>query len=763
MSGLAGIVHLDREREISGEDGNNLRLMLRALELRGPDGLSVETWRNVGWGATRLNLAASTGERAESERGVVTAIIDGSFVRARSGRTPNECGEPYRTTDAQWFASLYESQGLSAIDSVNGSFALAVLDRRSERFILIRDRLGVKPLYYYIDHQTLIFASEIKAVLAHPGVPRNYDWATAFREMNGGRLVLRDEPPTSMFHHIHYLPAATALEVDFAAKKTRSHTYWDLNAARRNLFAADHDEEEIVAAYGELLVDSVRGQLDGDDKFGLFLSGGIDSISIAAIAAKDRTFPTFSLLCQSTLGNGDAMGSHLAARDLGLPNYQVQIDSRSLVLTPEEWKALLWNSETPHCGAGIYYKHALHRHAKRIDPDLKVIVLGQGSDEFNGGYINGTGLAPAYESWEEASAALLGRQRSVVRDRAGLGDFAAWTPASRLRDAQAGRENGPPLLRDGFVDAIYGFERCHDFWSMSMDHFRRAIQMYSIWHEDRSAAQNGIELRLPFLDFRILELTARVGPAQQKSLFWQKSLLRRAMAKHVPSHLIARKKMPFFRGEAMRDSNRMIYNMLRANNDALIEEALAASEAAGGVVDPLVVRQFINETPLDPEYAGADTLLPLVNMLLLSKMGQNPPPRTVVEAEFCSVQIGDWEAWERENGPNFRAGELTRESKLTGKSVPRFAPDVLFLAAANGDPDWIDPGGYYFVRETTLCFVVEAQHQAWIRFLLEVDGKRSIDEVLLALGENAATIWTHLEEAVEQGVLAIEDAEEAHH
>ena len=123
---------------------------------------------------------------------------------------------------------------------------------------------------------------------------------------------------------------------------------------------------------------------DRPDRAGLLLSGGIDSVSLAALAARRHALPTFTVLAQSTFGNGDARGARVAAEKLGLPNHQVLAPWQPDTIRPDDWRRLLWQTETPDCGAQHWYKASLHAHARAAYPELAVMLNGEGADELFG-------------------------------------------------------------------------------------------------------------------------------------------------------------------------------------------------------------------------------------------------------------------------------------------------------------------------------------------------------------------------------------------
>jgi asparagine synthase (glutamine-hydrolysing) len=256
---------------------------------------------------------------------------------------------------------------------------------------------------------------------------------------------------------------------------------------------------------------------------------------------------------------------------------------------------------------------------------------------------------------------------------------------------------------------------------------------------------------VPFLDHRLVELTLRIPPSLYPELFWDKAILRRAMAPELPEALWRREKVPFFFGEDERYSRRLVYELLRTENDRLLHEGLEGSRMAGGAIDEACFWRLVEDLPNDPEYGNVDAILELVNMGLLQAMAREAPKLDKASPSLPEVRIDDWEAFRREHGESF----VARHRDLSLESVPRFAEGVLLARCEGGDPDWRDEGGYYVIVNNELRFVIAAEEEDWIRFLCGVDGKRSVSSLLDDGGLRRERVWKHLEEAIELGVIGV--------
>ena len=283
---------------------------------------------------------------------------------------------------------------------------------------------------------------------------------------------------------------------------------------------------------------------------------------------------------------------------------------------------------------------------------------------------------------------------------------------------------------------------------------RRVLQMWVLWHEDRTSAANGIEARVPFLDHRLVELTYAVPPHLHEELFWDKTILREAMKNELAERFCHRPKTPFFQGEDLKYTRRLLYNLLCAKNHALIEEAIDAAPGFVDVVDKDVLWQFVQELPRDPEYSNVDLVLDLVNMGLLAAMAKSPedaPSSWNGDLPLSEATIDDWPSWER----NFGVSLVQRSPSLERSSIVRFADGICVLREEAGDSRISGGGRYRILRNDVLEFTLDAKLEPWARFLRHVDGVKSVEETSRAAGVTEAEIWKHLEEAIEYNVLNV--------
>jgi asparagine synthase (glutamine-hydrolysing) len=744
MCGIVGFVHLDGSQLSNDREAPLLRRLAGKIAHRGPDDEQIFIWKNVGLGFRRLAIVDPAGGQQPlfNEDRTVALICNGEIYNHREIRSSSASDRRFRTgSDCEVIAHLYDRMGMNHLDLLNGIFAFALLDMTRRKLFLCRDRLGVKPLFYYKNDAILVFGSEVKAVLAHPAVPKQFDWAEALTFRNRMHYPHRAHELTSFFNGIHQLAAGHFLEIDLATGESQEHVYWDPpgSAGERH---GNTDCAAYISRYRDLLEDAVRMQLMADVECGVFLSGGIDSLSVAHFASKHMPLHTFSVLSQSTLTNGDAPTAHAAAKSFNLPNHMVRYDWQDRDITPSLWRTILWMVETPIAGAEQFYKYLLHAHARAQVPGLKVMLLGSGSDEFNGGYSKSVFNSKEAPSWQTFEEILKGYERDSLLQLSG-----AWNVYANTR------MNGQPLISPDFLAGLASEQRYEPPWHGYREMYRRMLQMYQLWHEDRTSAAHGIEARVPFLDHRLVELTYSVPAELHQDLFWDKRILREAMKDSLADQFCQRPKTPFFYGEDIRYTRRLMYNLLCASKRALVEEALDAGADIERVVNRDALWKMFDTLPDDPEYSNMDIALDIVNMGLLAGMAkmQAEPQRWDGQLPVSEVLIDDWPAWQQQDSIS-----LVRRAPALGQdSIVRFADGIRLVKSEAGDPRLADEGGYYILRNNNLEFALERDLESWIRFLQSVDGARSVKQILQLADIAGSEIWKHLEEALEYDVLNV--------
>jgi asparagine synthase (glutamine-hydrolysing) len=733
MCGLACVARIDGAH-LEPEADALLARMARTLAHRGPDEEELLRAGPVGLAFNRLSLVdpAGGGQPLTTADGSIVLIANGEVYNHKELSGTLRAGTRLRTrSDCEVLVHLYEQEGLNFLDRVAGMFGLILWDRRRGRLILARDRFGIKPLYFHRNAERIVVSSEMKALFADPATPRRLNWDAALAHpLFSAVPVLTDTPPTTWFDDIQCVPAGCIVEIDLRDGRTREHRYWRFPGPGREIPASD---EAVVSEFRELLGAAVRDTATADAEIGLFLSGGVDSAAVAAFAAPVRHLQTFTVLNGSTYLNGDAQFGHLVARHLGHDNHQVVFDT-DRVPGVDEWKRLLWLLESPECGPEQFFKHELHRYARMIRPDLKGMLLGAASDEFNGGY-----------SSEYVPSGDWAAFTSTLGDMARRG--AVW---KRPQLATWLDHFGSSVLSDDFLarSTARSTEAPHtDPYRAYLDWEYRKIQQYNCWHEDRTAAGSGIEARVPFLDHRLVELVAAIPPERRPRLLWDKRIVREAVRDLLPAEVVQRAKGAFFYGDGLRYTFGALVRMLAQDGGALLEEALAAP----GSHDHLNAdgaRRTLRALADDQASDRVVLFLRLVNLGLLDQMTHELPAALVDRPAGAPPRALDIDDWSQAR-PAIERLVLDRPA-LHADLVPRFADGVLLLDSP------AEPGTSYVTVDGSIEYVIDDENPPWRAFVHMVDGVRSLGEAAAAAAVPIDTIEPDLQFAVEHGVMVVE-------
>jgi asparagine synthase (glutamine-hydrolysing) len=524
--------------------------MAACLAHRGPDGDGRLAHGRAALGCRRLAIidVAGGAQPLADETGEIVAVCNGEIYNHAALRRDLEArGHRFRTrSDAEVIPHLYEERGPDFVHALDGMFGLAVWDERQGRLVLARDRMGEKPLYWATTSAGLWFASEPKSLLA-AGVSGEPDWATLAAYISRGWV-----PGTaSAFAHVHRLPPGGRLVLE--GERLATDRYWEV-APLLAAPAADLDLAAAAAAVRTHLERAVRAALVSDVPVGVFLSGGLDSTTVAALARPQLgELNTFALGFEEP-GFDERSHAALAARALGTRH-------RMLTVTPglflEGLRALAPLLDEPLADPALVPTFLLARFARA---SVKVALVGEGGDELFGGYPTYAGglLAARYRSLPAfvrralaAVAPALGGPRGnttaryllrrfleaadadeAARHRAWIGCFdaerlaALATPGGPL----AAAEDPPPPHGRTTVDRLL---------ALDLTEYLPDDLLFKV---DRATMAASLEGRAPFLDHHLVALACSLPAALKVRGLSTKRVLRRAVADLVPSPILRRVK-----------------------------------------------------------------------------------------------------------------------------------------------------------------------------------------------------------------------------
>jgi asparagine synthase (glutamine-hydrolysing) len=552
MCGLAGEIACT----IHGmADADRAVPMLQAILHRGPD--DVGAWQDPAGDAcllhARLSLVDLEGGKqpmATIGEDLVIAFNGEIYGFERMRRELEKSGAVFRTrSDTEVLLQLYLHFGPEFVRGLEGEFAFALIDRRRGLAMLARDRFGVKPLFTSVRNGLLLFGSEAKAILAHPWSERRINLAALNRELHGAFL-----PQDCLFEGISAVAPGTYLLVSRSGIATHRYFKLEPEAAGTARLSFDQATEALEAALG----DAVRARFHGDAPVGLFLSGGVDSSSVAALAA-EATRSKVSAYSIDFVGTGESEreAAELTAERLGLRGVFLEVTAEDM---EQAFETSLWHAETlapnPHGTAKLLLAHR----AKR---DVKAVLTGEGSDELHGGYayFEHAALLAAAANGAGSSALskfLVGRgPRDGVMPSITprLRSEMAWSdqggvPYTALR-VQAAERNMRYLMAPDFrreagsspsrdmLDWLSGtFPDARVLDDVTLSRFVSLLTdlpRYNLgFLGDRAEMANGLEARLPFLDTRVADLLWRLPSEFHRANGEGKRVLRSLLARRLP-------------------------------------------------------------------------------------------------------------------------------------------------------------------------------------------------------------------------------------
>jgi asparagine synthase (glutamine-hydrolysing) len=564
MCGIAGFVATDQ----LPPDGRERSIRMRdVIAHRGPDDAGLYLDDRAALAHRRLSIVDLAGgqQPLSNEDGTMWIAFNGEiYNHAALRRTLEAVGHRYRTqSDTETIVHAYEEWGDDCVHRFRGMFAFAIWDAANRRLFLARDRLGIKPVYWARRGDLLLFASEIKAILASGLIEPEPDTA-AIPELLSTRSIAGSD---TLFRGVHKLLPGHQLV--FERGEVRIRRYWDLPVAddRRDRETGG-DSRDVVAHFRSLLEESVRLRLMSDVPIGMFLSGGIDSSAVAVLMARQigRPLQTFSVAFREQAFN-ELTYARQVAQAIGADGHEVVVDDHDFFGALPK---LVWHEDEPIAhpsSVALFFVALLARQ------HVTVVLTGEGSDELLAGY----GKYPrAIWNWRAGAAyrrlvpqslrgaiatalvpripSRLGRyaRRSFLAmdgspEAMFFDNFAAVTLADQL--SLLSPDLRPTISRQ----RAYGSSMAH-FHQPSGDSSLLDRLLYAdvktylvelLMKQDQMSMAASIESRVPFLDHQLVEFAARLPDSWKLSGLTTKRVLREAMKGLLPESILHRPKMGF--------------------------------------------------------------------------------------------------------------------------------------------------------------------------------------------------------------------------
>ncbi len=542
-------------------DKDLLMDMSRILRHRGPDDRGFFLDDNLGIGNVRLSVIDVEGGRQPifNEDESIVVVYNGEIYNFRELRRElEERGHRFYTnTDTEVIVHAYEEWGFDCVRRFNGMFAFALWDSNRKILFLARDRSGIKPLYWTVHGDKFIFASEIKALLLYPEIKRELD-LQAFHYFINLRYVPKDY---TLFRGIKKLLAGHYIVVGEDGMSIRR--YW-----KPVISVRDYPEGYLVKRLLKILEDSVRRHLISDVPVGIYLSSGIDSSTVAAIASRVSEEPVKTF----TLVFGDPRDEHVDSRriaeEFGTDHREIHIEEYRLL---KEYPKMIWYADMPKRNLYPYYL------ARGVSRYVKVVLSGLGSDELFGGYDWKYQYAMSVEklkgSLKERIHALKSYAREIIRELSNHGSLEDIELINRLKkvlfidsrvDLYLAVSSLDEVFLEDYLRNIYGegmninglkpvrdvfkeyFEGDEDFVDQILlaDYSVKLVDDF-LHVEDTMSMANSLESRVPFLDCELVDFAFTIPSYMKFNGVTNKYILKKAMMGILPKEVIKREKRGF--------------------------------------------------------------------------------------------------------------------------------------------------------------------------------------------------------------------------
>lgn len=652
MCGIAGICHIDGPNGVSL---NSIKRMIGTLCHRGPDETGIYLDDQVGLGHARLSIIdlSSGVQPIHNEDKSLWIVYNGEVFNYPELKEDllQKGHRFYTTSDTEVVLHLYEEEGPDCLVQLNGQFAMAIWDAKKKQLFLARDRVGIRPLYYTILNNTVIFGSEIKSIFSNKNVSRQID-PIAMDQIFTFWTTLT---PRTVFKDIYELPPGHYMKTSDG--KVTIKKYWDIPLCPRDEHS-DLAPKEICGQVRDLLQDAVRIRLRADVPVGCYLSGGLDSSGAAALVVRNfnKDVRTFGIRFDCG-GFDEGEYQNLMVSYLNVNHTDLKAtDEKIGVSLPD----CLWHCEKPLLRTGPVPLFLLSDVVRKSG--YKVVLTGEGADEVFGGYnifreAKVRRFLAKYPD-SQGRAELIGRLYPYIFDNPRLkrtlqsffargldqiddpifSHFIRWENTSRIKtffsrelNEAIGQYNGYEQVRQSLPE---GFERADDFSRAQYLEMAIFLSNYLLSSQgDRVAMAHSVEIRLPFLDPRVMDFMARV-PAKWKILgLNEKYILKKSFEGILPKEIVSRPKNPYrapikqsllnektaeYTKEALSEKSLSRAGLFDAGKvTKLLRKAQAVdnpseidSMALVGVLSSqLIHRQFVQDFPARPDNSVSPALI----------------------------------------------------------------------------------------------------------------------------------------------------------
>nr|WP_315164649.1 asparagine synthase (glutamine-hydrolyzing) [uncultured Flavobacterium sp.] len=509
--------------------------MLITLEHRGPDdfGVFYSKDNTVALGHTRLSFLDLSPLGKQPLCNVEENIwisFNGEIYNFLELKEELKDKYQFKTqTDTEVLIAAYQTWGINFINKLKGMFAFSLLDERQNKLFLVRDRFGIKPLYYFKNTENLVFASELKAIIASEIPKKEIDFS-AFADY----FVYRYIPsPKTIWKDIKKLPPANYLEINTLTLDEKLHEYWNLSSKNSIV-----KEDELIPKINSILINSIKQHIRSDLPIGSFLSGGYDSSAIVSYLKKIKYNPKTFSIGFSKWEKSEHQFASIVAKHLNISNEVVIADNSSLDLVNKMAEVY----DEPIADISIVPTFMVSQLARK---SVKAVLSGEGADEIFGGY-----------TWQHDFYKLNNPKHFLSKLKIKLKpvdtvSFYAKAMAMGWFDKKELQKMLHPNLHPFIPEDVHWFYRKNFDPKLSPLKSIQYLDIKCFMGElvltkiDRASMANSLEVRVPFLDHELFETVFSLEENQYYKTEKSKYLLYENIKKDLPDEILERKKQGF--------------------------------------------------------------------------------------------------------------------------------------------------------------------------------------------------------------------------
>jgi len=558
MCGIFGYYH----RDVRSLEADVLAAMGEAIRHRGPDDRGVYATKGMAIGNQRLSIIDLQGGHQPfvSDDGQIIVVQNGEiFNHIELAQDLARIGHPCRThSDTEVLLRLYESEGMGFLHKLNGMFAFAIIDKREHAMYLVRDRIGVKPLYVHDDGRQLTFASEIKSILK-AGMPKPAMDKEALHHYLSFNYV---PAPYTMYEGIKHLMPGHAMKVTRDGSET--WRWWNLADVQP---VHGRSEADWIVEFNAIIDDAVRLRLRCDVPFGAFLSGGVDSSTVVGLMARHMTEPVKTFCIGFHDPRYDESSFAQAAADrFGTQHTMERVEPDMLDL----WPMATYHCDQPHGDVSFLPTYRVSELAVR---DVKVVLTGDGADELFAGYDKYKDFFAQPEISNLDDKTFQRRYFDSISLFSAEGKRSLYGADMR---AGVGQLDSFDVAKTRF-DAVPHQDRINQALFLDM---QLLLSGNNLVKPDRMGMAVSLEARTPFLDYRMMEFAFRMPGELKLKNGETKYLYKKAVSELIGDELAYRKKQMFTVpvGEWFRD-NKVKYCEERISMIGKISELIEVRQA----------------------------------------------------------------------------------------------------------------------------------------------------------------------------------------